>query len=255
MGSVTRTPFQGIGNIIRFNWHYYALAVAFIGALLAARPFLPYPTSLVTALLVGLTGLSVVVSLAVSYYIYDLSPLYSLNWLNSLPIESGKTLVNIHAGFDETSALLSQKYPKASLQVFDFYDKSKHTEVSIERARKAYPAFPGTQTIETKALPLQANSTDYVLLIMAAHEIRDPRERLLFFAQVREAIRADGRVIVVEHLRDRNNFIAYNFGFFHFYQALTWRQAFDSAGLYLEEEIKITPFVSVFILGKHGTAS
>ena len=69
-------------------------------------------------------------------------------------------MVNINAGFDETSMLLKQKYPNATLEVFDFYDPTKHTEVSIERARMAYPAFPDTVTISTTNIPLQENSTD-----------------------------------------------------------------------------------------------
>lgn len=45
------------------------------------------------------------VSLLVSYYVYDLSDLYKLNWLHELVANLKRDLkiVNIHAGFDETS--------------------------------------------------------------------------------------------------------------------------------------------------------
>ena len=32
-----RKPFQGILNIVRFNWHFYVLAAFFIGVLLVLK--------------------------------------------------------------------------------------------------------------------------------------------------------------------------------------------------------------------------
>jgi hypothetical protein len=163
-------------------------------------------------------------------------------------------LVNIHAGFDETSALLRGRYPQAALRVLDFYDPRKHTEISIRRARKAYPAFPGTQSVTTEDVTLAAGSADCIFLILAAHEIRDPAERTRFFARLRDALGPGGKVVVMEHLRDWRKFLAYNFGFYHFYPASTWWRAFCQSGLLLVEETKITPFVSVFILKKNDPA-
>ena len=60
-------------------------------------------------------------SLLVSWYVYDLSNLYKLSWL--FPNNDNIKIVNIHAGFDETSVLLSAKFPNAELIVFDFYDQ------------------------------------------------------------------------------------------------------------------------------------
>ncbi len=101
--------------------------------------------------------------------------------MNSLNIGTGKQLVNINAGFDETSLLLKEKYPDSDLIVFDFYDPVKHTEISIERARKAYPQFPGTTKISTNNIPLKDNSADYIFLLLAAHEIRNDEERIDVF--------------------------------------------------------------------------
>ncbi|CAA9270236.1 MAG: hypothetical protein AVDCRST_MAG56-3001 [uncultured Cytophagales bacterium] len=254
MAGVNRKPLQGVSNIVWFNWHYYAAGLVFLGAGVAVRPFLTGAANAGVLGLVLAAGVSMTVSLAVSLYVYDLSGLYALGWLRGLPEAPGTNLVNIHAGFDETSALLRQRYPKATWQVFDFYDPARHTEISIRRARKAYAAFPGTRAVATGRLPLPAGSVDAVLLIMAAHEIRDPAERIAFFAQLRAALRPGGKVVVVEHLRDGYNLAAYHFGFFHFYSRRTWRHAFDAAGLQLVEETKITPFVSVFTLQKNDTA-
>jgi hypothetical protein len=164
-------------------------------------------------------------------------------------------IVNIHAGFDETSQLLRSRYPEASLMVLDFYDPAKHTEVSIERARRAYAPYPGTVTIDTEHVPLTTGNADIIYLLFAAHEIRNAAERIGFFRQLRNALHRNGKIIVTEHLRDPANFIAYNFGFFHFHAGGTWKRTFDEAGLDVEEMFKITPFITTFILRKNGSAS
>lgn len=255
MEGLNRKPFQGVINIIRFNWHFYVLAFLGIVCLIFLQRFISENLNPFITLFIFLTGISISLSLAASYYIYDLSNLYSLNWLDKLTIRSGSKLVNINAGFDETSALLENKFPDSTLTVFDFYDPTKHTEVSIERARKAYPAFPGTKTIETSVIPLDKNSVDYIFLVLSAHEIRQPAERVIFFKQLNNLLKPEGKIVVIEHQRDLANFVVYNFGFFHFFSGKIWRQAFNEAELSFVEEFKITPFISTFILQKNGTTS
>jgi hypothetical protein len=195
----------------------------------------------------------------VSYYIYDYSNLYSLHFLDKIITNQPKNIININAGFDETSEILTSKYPNSKIIVFDFYDAKKHTEISIERARKAYPAFPKTQKITTNHVPLQENSVDYILLIFAAHEIRNSEERILFFKQLSNSLIINATqnscIIFVEHLRDINNFMAYNLGFLHFFSHKTWQETFSKANLLVENEIKLTPFISTFILCKNGITS
>jgi O-methyltransferase domain len=249
MERVTRTAFQGLTNIIRFNWHFYALSLLFIVTGLFFRQWIP------VQILLGLILLGSLLSLGVSWYIYDGSGLYQLRWLDELHIAPGQRMVNIHAGFDETSQLLRQKYPEATLLVFDFYDPVKHTEISIERARKAYAPYPGTQTISTTAIPLPAASADVIFLLLAAHEIREEAERRHFFAQLHQLLPAHGKIIVLEHLRDVRNFVAYNVGCLHFFSGANWKRTFAAAQFHMEKEMKITPFLSAFILGKNGTTS
>lgn len=252
METVTRKPFQGVGNIIRFNWHFYVLAAVLIMMLLIARrnvSGLLIPGIDIVLLLIGL---SLTVTLAVSWYIYDHAGLYTLDWLNGVKIVAGNKLVNINAGFDETSTLLAAKYPDAHLTVFDFYDPAKHTEVSIERARRAYPAYPGTQVISTNILPLMPASVDVIFAILAAHEIRDRTERIAFFRELGKSLTMQGKLIVLEHLRDIPNFLAYNIGCFHFFSKKEWQHTFRDAGLVITREMKITPFLSAFILQKNG---
>lgn len=249
-----RKPFEGIYNIVRFNWHFYVLALgAMLAVLLAGLviwPAFAFP-AVIFCLLIALPLIS---SFLVSYYVYDCSGLYSLHWLDQA-IQAPRGIVNIHAGFDESSALLQHKFPEASLRVFDFYDPKKHTEVSIRRARKAYPAFPGTQAIGTDALPLEDGSVDVVFLILAAHEIRDKQERLAFFRELRRVLKPQGKIVVTEHLRDLPNFLAYTIGFFHFQPEGRWKTAFRDSGFRMAQRFTITPFITTFILSKHDPAS
>lgn len=245
-----RKPLQGVLNIIRFNWHFYILSLLLLLGLLGAAAvtggipaMLLYTAGALLALVTG-------VSLMVSCYVYDLSGLYQFDWI---PVTGQETsIVNIHAGFDETSWLLKHRFAHAGLVVFDFYDPEKHTEVSIKRARRAYPPFPGTQQVLTTQLPLAGNSADKIFLIFAAHEIRDTAERTAFFTALRRLLKPDGEIIVVEHLRDSANFMAYNIGFFHFYSKAAWLRTFSQAQLHLKQEQKLTPFISTFTLTLHG---
>lgn len=252
METLTRKPFQGVINIIRFNWHFYVIAFVLIATLAIANSFLAEDMQWIITTLISLATLSIAISLGISYYIYDYSDIYSLDWLQAINIPAGANLVNIHAGFDETSHLLARLYTSSTLQVFDFYDPLKHTEVSIERARKLYEAYPGTKKIETTAIPLKANSADYIFNIFAAHEIRNASERVSFLKQLHTSITPTGRIVVLEHMRDLPNFIAYNIGFFHFHSRAEWKRNFTDAGFTLEHELTLTPFLALFILGKNS---
>lgn len=252
---MTRKPFQGVTNIVRFNWHFYVLAVVLVAGFVLVKNSLPRTVEITATIIVVLAVVGTIISLAISFYIYDCTGVYSLKWLDALRVKATGQIVNINAGFDETSALLQAKYPYANLTVLDFYDPEKHTEISIERARKAYPAFPGTITVSTGSLPLESGTIQYAFLILAAHEIRNDDERALFFKQLSDLVQQDGKIIVVEHLRDVHNFMAYNFGFFHFHSKKTWVETFSRAGLTIESETKLTPFISTFILSKNGTTA
>jgi hypothetical protein len=255
MERAIRKPFQGLTNIVRFNWHFYIIAISLIAILFFIQPLVVSSIGYFILILILLAVTSILTSLVVSFYIYDRSDLYNLSWMHSLNILPSAQLVNINAGFDETSILLSQKLSLTNIKVFDFYDPSKHTEVSIERAREAYPAFNGTKTISTLEVPLIPCSTDFIFLILAAHEIRNTSERIIFFKQLKDSLSENGKIIVVEHLRDWKNFLAYNVGFFHFFSKKEWKLTFTAAGLAMCGEKKITPFISAFILEKNGTTS
>ena len=146
--------------------------------------------------------------------------------------------------------MLHLKYPNAKLTVFDFYNPETHTEVSIKRARKAYPPYPGTIEVTTSSLPLVNQHIDTVCLFFAAHEIRNDAERINFFKELYRVVHADGSIHVVEHLRNIPNFLAYTVGAFHFLSDQTWRNTFEKSGWIIHAEKYINPFVKYMILKK-----
>lgn len=246
---IKRKPFQGVVNIIRFNWHFYLIAVFSLTFFLVFQNTLPENFQPIVNWLSILAILTIVVSLIVSYFVYDLSSLYKFNWL---PNTDFKKVLNINAGFDETSEIIKNKFPNAELTICDFYDSNKHTEISIKRARNAYPPLTNTIQVPSDKLPFQDNSFDYSLAILSAHEIRDKNERVLFFKELERVTKPKGQIYVTEHLRDLNNFMAYTVGFFHFYSKPAWNETFKLANLTVTNEIIITPFITTFVLDKNG---
>jgi SAM-dependent methyltransferase len=252
MEATIRKPFQGVMNIIRFNWHFYVFAGAIVIILLFSLAFIPETFSWVAGSTAILICFSTLLSLAVSCYVYDYADLYGFAWLVHWKIKPGAKIVNINAGFDETSPLLKSRYPEADLEVLDFYNPARHTEISIERARRAYAAYPGTTPIDTGHIPLERKSVDFIFNIFAIHEVRNSAERIDFLRQQYDVLKEDGRCIVMEHLRDLPNLMAYNIGFFHFFSRNEWCSNFSAAGFQIEKVLKITPFVSIFVLKKNN---
>ncbi len=251
----SRTRYQGVINIIAFNRHLYVIAGAVIISLAAFAFRVPGLPGLMALILLVLVVLFQLVSIAVSYYIYDRSKLYSLQWLHLSEPLGDHQLVNVNAGFDETSSLIMDKYPSVQMSVYDFYNPDRHTEVSIERARKRYSPYPGTVHVDTRHFPMQDAFADTVLLVLAAHEIRDRKERIIFFDEVRRILKPGGRVMVMEHLRDLPNFLAFTIGFLHFYSETDWTRLFSDANFIVESEAKFTPFISIYTLIKHAEKS
>ena len=246
-----RKPLQGVFNIVRFNWHFYIFSAFFIFGLLVFKQF--FSIDVFVMFTIGFIIITTTISLLVSFYIYDLSSLYDFNWI--LKSNENLNIVTINAGFDETSLLLKAKFKNSKVAILDFYNPEKHTEISIERARKAYPSQPDTIQIETSNIALETNSVDIVFLIFAAHEIRNNQERVIFFKEINRILKQNGQVFVLEHLRDFNNFCAYSIGFFHFLTRPNWKNTFDKSNFTLDSEQKQTLFISLFTLSKNGNPS
>src|SRR5688572_3625498 len=168
-----RRKFQGVLNILSFNRHFYVFGCGALLLLFLSRLFINWSDIafwiVISAFLYGL-----IMPLIISAYVYDFSGFYEFAWLKKVmaETENPKTIVNINAGFDETSFIIKNKFPQSDLQVFDFYNAKQHTEPAIIRARKVSLTYPNTQQIASNSIPLKDNSADVVFLLSAAHEIR-----------------------------------------------------------------------------------
>ena len=244
---IKRSPFQGVLNILRFNRHFYVLGLFVLVLIVGSFWFIQWSDIFFLMVLLAF-GYGLFMPLVVSAYVYDLSGFYRFDWLRKLQLDnqSARVHVNIHAGFDETSFQLEELFPQATLTVFDFYNEKLHTEPAIVRARKVSLVYPNTQQINTSSIPLSDASVDTVFLLFAAHEMRAFEEKVTFLKECRRVLKSGGNVIMVEHLRDLPNFLAFSVGFTHFYSRNTWLKAYREAGFTSIHETKHTPFISIF---------
>lgn len=248
---MSRSAFQGVSTVVRFNWHLYALALGGATILSLVACLVPAWLARPLLLLPALVVLSVAVSLTATWLAYDSSGLYRLRWLDPW-MPAGCKAANIHAGFDETTGLLRTRFPAVSWHVLDFYDPVKHTEISIRRARRAHPPATDTTAIPTRNLPFADAFFDRILLTLAAHEIRDTDERIGFFRELHRTLADNGLLIVTEHLRDPKNIAVYNLGAWHFHSPSAWKTAFATSRFEVVAVLKPAPLITTFILKKHG---
>ncbi|WP_296622324.1 class I SAM-dependent methyltransferase [Marivirga sp.] len=244
---IKRRKFQGVLNILSFNRHFYVIGLIVLAITLSGLMFFEVPVFwnwiVAAAFLYGL-----IMPLVVSAYVYDFSGYYDFKWLKKLHLtdQTPEQIVNINAGFDETSFILKNNFPEASLKVFDFYNAKQHTEPAIVRARKVSMLYPDTSQIKSEEIPLVNQSVDLIFLLSAAHEIRTHKEKVAFLKECHRICKPNGKVITVEHLRDIPNFFAFTIGFTHFFSRKAWEKAYKEAGFSSFEESKFTPFMSIF---------
>tara|TARA_R110002012_G_scaffold315704_2_gene529893 strand:+ start:1621 stop:2364 length:744 start_codon:yes stop_codon:yes gene_type:complete len=240
-----RKPLQGVLNILSFNRHFYFYGIIALALIIIAIHFFKIPNMIKWIVILSfIYGL--IAPLIISAYVYDFSNFYKFKWLNHFTFNAKATIVNINAGFDETSFTLKNHFQDSDLKVFDFYNPKKHTEPAIVRARKVSFNYPNTKSINSNAIPLEKESVDIIFLISSAHEIRDFKEKVNFLKECKRLLKPNGSVILVEHLRDLPNFLAFTIGFTHFFSKKNWINAFTEANFQLNKKVKFTPFMSSF---------
>jgi SAM-dependent methyltransferase len=237
-------------TIIQFNWPFYVAAIVVLIPALAGLLLLPGLTlKFVCGLAFAGAAYFVFGSLGVSHFIYDRSDLYRWGWLDrALRGIDVRRAIFCHSGFDESSAELRKKFGNVQWQVLDHFDEKQMTEASIRRARAMNPPTQGTLPSRYDAWPVAAELADVVLGLLAIHELRSEAERSAWFGESKRCLRKGGRVVLVEHMRDAVNFLAFGPGFLHFHSPTSWRRCWESAGFRSIDQFRLTPFVRVFVL-------
>jgi SAM-dependent methyltransferase len=244
-----RGKFQGMLNIARFNWPLYGAALAVLTLSAAGIFLLTGLFKIASGIGFACAAYFILGSLGVSHLVYDCSKLYRWSWLdtalNGSPLRQA---IFCHSGFDETSAELREKFNHVQWSILDHYDEERMTERSIHRARALFPPTTGTWACSYDAWPLTDKLADVVFALFAIHELRTEGERTAWFAEANRCLRKGGRVVLVEHVRDAANFLAFGPGFLHFHTCASWRRCWESAGLRSIDQFSVTPFVQVFVL-------
>lgn len=236
--------------IARFNWPFYVAAAIVLVGTGAACVIVP-DVALRLVLAAALAGAAYFIfgSLGVSHLIYDRSDLYRWRWLErALSGPEPRRAVFCHCGFDETSAALRARFPGTDWIILDHYDPAVMTEPSIRRARRQFPPSADTLAVSYDHWPVESAAAEAVFGILAVHELRSTSARTAWFAEARRCLRPNGRVVLVEHMRDWANFLAFGPGFLHFHSRANWAAAWEPAGLKCADEFRVTPWVRVCVL-------
>ncbi|MEA2735411.1 MAG: hypothetical protein QOE14_1862, partial [Humisphaera sp.] len=239
-------PFQGVMQIARFNWPSYVIGI--IATIIALSLPLSGAMRAIATAGAAVALFWLIASLVVSHVVYDRSPLRRWMWIESALGFAPKNWVNLHAGLDESTPALRRLFPASAGRVLDFFNSGEMTERSILRARRIAHNEIRPETVEFRHLPLADGSVDAAMLLLSAHELRARESRVVFLTELRRALAPGGEIILAEHLRDAANFLAFGPGFFHFLSRREWRANAAAAGLVVEREFQITPFIAVFIL-------
>jgi hypothetical protein len=247
-----RGKWQGMLTIARFNWPFYVAAIAvMIPSLAGSWLLFRADLRVASAVTFSVAAYFLFGSLGVSHFVYDRSDLYRWDWLErALRGVNMRQAIFCHCGFDDASPALCQRFSGVQWQLLDHFDQQQMTEASIRRARAMFPPVPGTLSSRYDAWPLAADSADVVIALLAIHELRSEAERSAWMAESRRCLREGGRVVLVEHVRDAANFLAFGPGFLHFHSPASWRRCWESAGLSAADEFRVTPFVRIFVLSK-----
>ena len=243
-----RGPHQGVLQILQFNWQMYACATAGVAACWLAAALLPWPGRTALLLVSAPAAFWLASSLAVSHYVYDRFPLYDLRWLEGALSRAPQRWLNIHSGWDETSEVLAGVFPHADGRVADIFDPLIMTEPSIRQAQRMNRGAMAATPARHDALPFESGTFDASFAIFAAHELRQHAQRVQLFCEIARVLAAGGEFVLIEHVRDWRNFLAFGPGFLHFFSLRAWRSVARAAGFAAHTEFKMTPFVRVYIL-------
>lgn len=236
---------SGAARIFRYNWPIYVATWAAAGTAFVlgwVRPAGP-----VLWLLAGAALTWSVVSLLVSRHVYDRSGLAQGALVPPLLPAPMQTWATLHAGLD-AEIDLDAVMPGHCVGRLDIFDARYMGASSVRRARQMTAPTRPSVPCSPVSLALPDRACDAVIVAFTAHEVRDPDARERLFGEVLRILRPGGRALLVEHLRDLSNFLAFGPGFLHFLPRRAFLSAASRAGFAVTGEQRVTPWVMALVL-------
>lgn len=205
----------------------------------------------VARIALGLAGLGAVVQTSVALFatwrVFGPDAPGRWEWIRSAA-SSSRSWLNLTTGFDDSTGWLRITAPGAGTAI-DVFDPTRRHAAALGRARSSFPPPGPPVRIADLTDTIQPASVDIVFLLMSAHETHG-HDRAALFAAAHRALVAGGRVVVVEHLRDLANILAFGPGAWHFSGRGDWIASAAGAGLELLDERRLDPWVTGFVFGR-----
>jgi SAM-dependent methyltransferase len=243
-----RITFTRALRVAGYNWPLYTAAgtVVIIGLVVLCLPGVPPTVRWLCAAAVAIAAWFGCASFLAFHWMFDRSELLDGQWLAQELPQAPRRWVQINVGLEETTLPMGRVFPEAEGKMLDLYNASVMTEPAVTRARQQ-GAGATAVAVQPDSLPVEDGWADVVVVMLAAHEIRDDGKRQRFFQELCRIVAPDGKLIVVEHLRDLAAALAFGPGMFHFYPRTEWLRLGNTAGLDVQRERRITPLVRAFI--------
>jgi hypothetical protein len=238
------------GDVIGFNRRPFVAGPAIgLVAVVASGAVVALPD--IARIALGLAGLGALVQTSAAVFatwrVFGPDAPRRWDWIRSEASDS-RSWLNVTTGFDDSTGRLRIAVPCAGAGI-DVFDSTRSHATALRHARSSFPPSGPSVTIASLGAPIASASVDTVFLLMSAHEAHG-QERAALFATAQRALVPGGRVVVVEHLRDPANILAFGPGAWHFSRRHEWLATAAAAGLKLVAERRLDPWVTGFVFGR-----
>lgn len=238
------------GDVMGFNrLPFVAGPVIGLAAVVASVAIVALPH--IARIALGIAGLGALVltsgAVVATWRVFGPDASRRWDWIQSTASDSRRWL-NLTTGFDDSTGRLRTTTPGAGTAI-DVFDATRSSAAALRRARASFPPSGPSVQIADLAITIEPASVDIVFLLMSAHETHG-HDRTALFAAAHHGLVAGGRVVVVEHLRDLANILAFGPGAWHFSRRGDWIETAAGAGLELLDERRLDPWVTGFVFGR-----
>jgi ubiquinone/menaquinone biosynthesis C-methylase UbiE len=246
--------YSGMMAILLYNWSIFAGMALFSTVTIGAGLMLPslWGWLFLISGLVVLGMLSMI--LLASFVVYDWGEQHEYDRLAELGnLDEANVVVDITCGKLRGTRGFLAHFTGGHYFLIDIYDADKMPDHALERARAMEPSLITKQRIFRRAgqsdrLPLPHNWADVVYCSFSLHELHNSADRQAILSECSRMLKPKGRLLIAEHGRDWQNFIAFGPGMFSFFSPKVWKNHFEQAGLVIKHHEKWRGLVNLWVL-------